>query len=206
MALTKDDLFFNAFTALAQKSVEASKKFVQMLEQPEDAKKLAKEISELEHQGDKATHDCVAALHQTWITPLDREEIHTLVTRLDDVLDSIEAAAERVVLFELDGANAEGLTLAKAVVASCETTQAAVDLLRGIEKHNKKLLELCIEINKHENTADQAYRAAIAKLFKAGNDPLMVMKWRDVYDHLETATDRCEDIANVIEGVVLEHA
>lgn len=206
MALTKDDIFFNAFTTLAQKSVEASKKLVQMLETSSDTKKLAKEISDLEHQGDKATHDCVAALHQTWITPLDREEIHALVTRLDDVLDAIEAAAERIVLFELDGGNPEGMALARAVVSACETTQSAVDLLRSIEKHNKKLLDLCIEINHHENTADQAYRTAIAKLFKTGNDPLMVMKWRDVYDHLETATDRCEDIANIIEGVVLEHA
>ena len=206
MALTKDSFFFGAFTSHAEKSVEASKLLVQMLSDLSKAPEISKRINDLEHEGDKITHDCVAALHQTWITPLDREEIYALITRLDDVLDSIEAASERVILFEISESTPEGLALANAVIAACEAMHSAVASLRDISKQGQKLLALCIEINKHENEADLAYRTAIAKLFKSGSDPLVVMKWRDIYDHLETATDQCEDVANIIEGVVLEHA
>jgi predicted phosphate transport protein (TIGR00153 family) len=206
MALTRDDVFFNAFDTHAAKSVEASKLLVEMLADISKAPKLSKRIKDLEHEADKITHDCVAALHQTWITPLDREEIHALISRLDDVLDSIEAASERVILFEISEVTPEVKDLAQAVVASCEAMHSAVQSLRDINKQSKKILALCVEINKHENTADLAYRTAVAKLFKPGNDPLLVMKWRDIYDHLETATDQCEDVANIIEGVVLEHA
>lgn len=205
MALSRDNLFFSAFSNHAAKAVEASKLLVEMWGDMSRAPACAKRIKDLEHEADKITHDCVAALHQTWITPLDREEIHALITRLDDVLDSIEAASERIILFEIDEGTPEGLELCKAVVASCEAVYSAMQSIRDL-KQGKRLLELCIEINKHENTADLAYRTAIAKLFKSGNDPLLVMKWRDIYDHLESATDRCEDVANIIEGVVLEHA
>jgi len=206
MALTRDDVFFSAFNNHAAKSVEASKLLVEMLEDISKAPDLSRRIKDLEHEADKITHDCVAALHQTWITPLDREEIHALITRLDDVLDSIEAASERVILFEIDEVTSDALELGRAVIASCESTYEAVKLLRDVSKQNEKLLSLCVEINKHENTADLCYRTAIAKLYKSGSDPLLVMKWRDIYDHLETATDRCEDVANIIEGMVLEHA
>src|SRR6185369_8151909 len=119
-------------------------------------------IKDLEHQADKITHDCVAALHQTWITPLDREEIHALITRLDDVLDSIEAASERVILFEISESTPEGVALAKAVILACEAVHSAVKSLPDVSRESKKLLALCVEINKHENTADLAYRTAIA--------------------------------------------
>ena len=206
MALTRDDVFFQSFNDHAARSVEASKLLAEMLADLQKAPDLAKRIKELEHQGDKITHDCVAALHQTWITPLDREEIHALITRLDDVLDEIEAASERVILFEITESTPEGVDLAKAVCASCEAMHTAVRTLRDVSKEGQKLLSLCVEINKHENTADLSYRKAVANLFKHGKDPLLVMKWRDIYDHLETATDRCEDVANILEGVVLEHA
>jgi uncharacterized protein len=205
MAITKDGVFFDAFNNHAAKSVEASKLLVQMLDDLPSAPRYNRQIKDLEHDGDKITHGCVAALHQTWITPLDREEIHSLISRLDDVLDCIEAASERIVLFEISEATPEGKDLCKAVVASCVAIQTAVQSLRNL-KEGKKLLELCVEINKHENAADDLYRKALAKLFKGGNPPELIMKWRDIYDQLEIATDRCEDVANIIEGVVLEHA
>src|SRR4051812_37404595 len=120
MALTRDAIFFDAFTNHAGKSVEASKLLVGMLDDPEHAGGSATKIKDLEHEADKITHDCVAHLHQTWITPLDREEIHALITHLDDVMDSIEAASERVVLFEIKQTNEEGRALSKALVKSCE--------------------------------------------------------------------------------------
>ena len=144
-------------------------------------------------------------LHETWITPLDRNDIYALITRMDDVLDLIEAVSERVVLFELTETRALAIDLAKVLVRSCEKLHKAMELLPGLKQPNE-LLEICIEVNKLENDADGIYRRAIADLFKPGNDPIMVMKWRDVFDNLEMATDRCEDVANIVEGVVLEYA
>ncbi|WP_437820373.1 DUF47 domain-containing protein [Sorangium sp. So ce1078] len=205
MGLTQDAIFFDALAEHAQKSVTASKLLLDMLDRLDDAPDIARKIKEIEHEGDRITHRCLAALHKTWITPLDREEIHALITRLDDVLDCIEAASERIVLFEIDSAMPEARPLAESVVAACVTMSAATSSLRDV-KDGARLLELCVEINRHENVADARYRVALAALFKQGTDPLLVLKWRDIYDQLENATDRCEDVANIIEGVVLEHA
>lgn len=205
MGLTRDAFFFDALAEHAEKSVTASKLLLDMLDQLDEAPAISTKIKDLEHQGDKITHGCVAALHQTWITPLDREEIHALITRLDDVLDCIEAVSERIVLFEIKTATPEARELADALVASCVAMSSATRSLSNI-KDREKLLALCVEINQHENAADALYRTALAALFKQGNDPLLVMKWRDIYDQLENASDRCEDVANIIEGVVLEHA
>ncbi|MGK4005139.1 DUF47 family protein [Sorangium sp. So ce1036] len=205
MGLTRDAVFFDALADHAQRSVAASKLLLEMLDRIEDAPGLAKRISDLEHEGDKITHGCLAALHQTWITPLDREEIHALITRLDDVLDCIDAASMRIVLFEVGGALPEARELAQAVVDACTVMSSAVQSLKDM-KRQPDLLALCVEINERENAADGLYRKALAALFKKGNDPLLVMKWRDIYDLLENATDRCEDVANIIEGIVLEHA
>ncbi|AUX42728.1 hypothetical protein SOCE26_041610 [Sorangium cellulosum] len=205
MGLTRDAVFFDALANHAQRSVAASTLLQEMLDRLEDAPALAKRISELEDEGDKITHGCLAALHQTWITPLDREEIHALITGLDNVLDCIEAAAMRVVLFEIDGALPDARGLAQAVVDACTVMSSAVESLKDM-KRQPDLLALCVEINKIENVADGLYRNGLASLFKKGNDPLVVMKWRDIYDLMENATDRCEDVANIIEGIVLEHA
>lgn len=205
MGMTRDAIFFDALSEHAQKSVNASKLLLEMFDRLEEAPAIAKRIKEIEHEGDRITHRCLAALHKTWITPLDREEIHALMSRLDDVLDCIEAASERIVLFEIQSAMAEARSLAESVVAACVAMSTATSSLRDMKNHDR-LLELCVEINRHENAADAHYRAALAALFKPGSDPLLVLKWRDIYDQLENATDRCEDVANIIEGVVLEHA
>ncbi|MGK3994210.1 DUF47 domain-containing protein [Sorangium sp. So ce1024] len=205
MGLTRDAVFFDALADHAQRSVAASELLLKMLDRLDDAQAFAKKISDLEDEADKITHGCLAALHQTWITPLDREEIHALINRLDDVLDCIEAASVRLVLFEIDTPLPEARQLAQAVVEACTAMSSAVQSLRDL-KRQPNLLELCVEINKLENKADGHYRTALAALFRKGNDPLLVMKWRDIYDLLEGATDRCEDVANIIEGIVLEHA
>ncbi|MGK4003746.1 DUF47 family protein [Sorangium sp. So ce1036] len=205
MGLTQDSFFFDALSEHAQKSVTASKLLLDMLDRPQDAPGIARQIKEIEHEGDRITHRCLAALHKTWITPLDREEIHALIARLDDVLDCIEAASERIVLFEIESAMPGARLLAESLLAGCTAMSSATGLLRNM-KDRDRLLALCVEINQHENAADTHYREALAALFKQGNDPLLVLKWRDIYDQLEDASDRCEDVANIIEGVVLEHA
>jgi predicted phosphate transport protein (TIGR00153 family) len=204
MGLTRDKIFWDAFTNHANATVEAAGLLRKMLVKPSEATDLAKKITDIENRGDKITHDAVLALHQTWITPLDREEIHDLISRLDDVLDYVEAASERITMYEITESTPEAVELAEVLEASAIDVSKAVAALSNI-KDAKTILDLCVSINKHENTADGVLRRGLARLFKESKDPILVMKWRDIYDSLETATDRAEDVANVIEGIVLEH-
>jgi predicted phosphate transport protein (TIGR00153 family) len=205
MALTRDKVFWSAFTDHAQRTSEAAALLVEMLEHLDRREPLAAKIKEIEHRGDDITHETVQALHQTWITPLDREEIYALITKLDDVLDYIESAADRIALYEIREVRMEAIDIAKSLLAGCGDIQKAVSMLTNI-KESRPILDLCISINKHEHDADLTFRQALARLFNGNNDPLEVMKWRDILDALETATDRAEDVANIIEGIVLEHA
>ena len=204
MALTRDKEFWSAFTGHAELTVRASQLLVDMLEHPERKQKLAQEISDLEHEGDKITHDTVLALHQTWITPLDRDAIHGLISRLDDVLDFVDAAADRVGLYELQSVRPEAIEIAKILQLSCSEISRAMGHLQNM-KDSKPLLALCMHINRHEHDADQIFRRALARLFNERTEPLELMKWRDILESIETATDRAEDVANIIEGIVLEH-
>jgi len=205
-------IFFEAFSAHAAKSVEAAHllvELVQNLEANDDARErgraLYARIKAAESAADSVTHETIRRLHETWITPFDRYDIHGLITRMDDVLDMIEAAAERVVLFQVTDSPPEAAALARLLARACEVLAKAVALLDTMQRASE-LLELCVEVNELENQADGVHRRAIADLFSAGSDPLRVMKWRDILDNMESATDRCEDVANILEGVVLEYA
>jgi predicted phosphate transport protein (TIGR00153 family) len=202
----KDKEFFGAFTEHANKSVEAASLLMRMFERIGDKERIALEIGEKESAGDRITHETVKRLHETWITPLDRFDIHGLISKLDDVLDLIEAVAERVVLFEIKEVRPGAIELSRVLLKACEDVQRAVTLLPNLAAKSRELLDICVEINRLENEADGLYRRAIADLFKTAGDPIEVMKWRDVFDNLEAATDRCEDVANIVEGVVLEYA
>ena len=205
MSLTRDKIFWDAFVAHANATVEATGLLRKMFDNLDEADRYAKEISTIENRGDKITHDTVLALHQTWITPLDREEIHSLISKLDDVLDYVEAASERVALYEMRESINEAGELARVLETSAQEVARAVAALSNI-KDAKPLLEMCVTINKLENEADTIFRKGLARLFKNSGDPLAVMKWRDILESMETATDRAEDVANIIEGIVLEHA
>jgi predicted phosphate transport protein (TIGR00153 family) len=204
MALTRDKLFWSAFTDHAGQTVKAATLLVEMLEHLDRREAIAEQIAELEHRGDEITHETLNALHHTWITPLDREEIHGLISSLDDVLDFLEAASDRIALYEIREVRPEAIDLAKSLRASVGEIERAVSMLSNI-KDARPILALCVEINRHEHDADQIFRKALARLFNGNNDPIEVMKWRDILDALETATDRAEDVANIIEGIVLEH-
>jgi len=205
MALTRDAVFWSAFSAMTEKTVEAAARLRDLLEAPERASELAAEIKDIEHQADKITHEVVQALHQTWITPLDREEIHALITSLDSVLDFVDAAGDKMALYEIESIRPEALELVKSLEDSVADIQKAVAGLEKI-KDPAPLLALCRSINKHEHEADLIFRRGLARLFKERTDPLEVMKWRDILESMETATDRAEDVANIIEGIILEHA
>ena len=166
---------------------------------------IAARIKEIEHETDVITHSCVERLHKTFITPFDRDDIHRLITRMDDVMDYIESAAVAVSLYELTEMTAPVRELADVLVRSTETVCTAVAGLQNV-KNSEAIIKACIEVNRLENEGDEILRNALATLFKEARDPLLVLKWKEVYEALENATDRCEDVANIIEGVVLEHA
>lgn len=205
MALTRDGVFWSAFSAMTEKTVKATDVLREMLERPADASELAARIKDIEHEGDKITHEVVQALHQTWITPLDREEIHALITSLDSVLDFVDAAGDKIALYEVESVRPEALELVETLQKSVADIAKAVNGLEKI-KDPAPLLALCRSINKHEHDADMIFRRALARLFKERTDPLELMKWRDILESMETSTDRAEDVANIIEGIILEHA
>ena len=199
------DPFFSAFSEHAQLTVKAVGILRQLLEQPLSLAERKREITRLEHQGDEITRATFTRLRSQWITPLDRPDIHTLTTRLDDVLDVVESIAERLELFDIRDSSSAAMEAARVLESSAVAMAKAVDLLPEARKRAREIVALCAEINTLESEADGIYRSAIAELFKEGNQVLIVMKWRDIHEQLENATDLCEDVANALEGVVLEY-
>jgi uncharacterized protein len=200
-----DRTFYEAFERHAAQIVTAGKLLSELVRQPERAAELAKAIHDVENAGDIITHETIARLHKTWITPIDRADIHSLISALDDVLDLIEAASERVALYEVKELPEFVVTLADSLELATQAVDKAIKLLPQV-KQPKEMLDVCIEINRLENQADKAYRHGLATLFKGGYDAIDVMKWRDIIDNLESATDKCEDVANILEGIVLEYS
>lgn len=200
--IPRDEKFFDLFEAAAFNIREAAAAMKGTLEADGDYEAGWKHVEELEHQGDRITHDLIRKLNQTFITPLDREDIHQLGSRLDDVMDLIEAAATRMYLYKIQRCTPEAKRLAGLIRDSAEEIVLAVQKLKNMES----ILPHCVEINRLENVADHVARDAIAALFTEGHDPIEIIKWKEIYETLETATDRCEDVADVLERIVLKHA
>jgi|SoiMethySBSTD1v2_1073268.scaffolds.fasta_scaffold02265_7 uncharacterized protein len=203
--LPREENFFKLFERHAALTVDGAKQFATLVAGGQNTRALAARIKELEHETDVITHTCVERLHTTFITPFDRDDIHRLITRMDDVMDFIESASERIALYELQEMTSDVRDLSGVLVRATEAVATAVTGLADL-KRSQAILDACIEVNRLENEADEILRNALATLFRQASDPLLVMKWKEVYDALENATDRCEDVANIIEGVVLEHA
>lgn len=203
--LPRDESFFDEFEKQGLKTVEGCKALVEMVETPGDIQAQAKRISDIEHECDRITHAVVAKLHTTFITPLDRNDIHRLISKMDDVMDYVEAAAERIALYDIHEMTKDVADLARVLLVSSERVAEAVSGFRDL-KHPQRILDKCIEINRLENEADAVLRGSLARLFREEKNPITIMKWKEIYELLETATDRCEDVANIIEGVVLENS
>jgi uncharacterized protein Yka (UPF0111/DUF47 family) len=203
--MPRSDDFFDDFEKLAAATVEGTRMFKALLDDFTDVPRKVQAIKDVEHRGDDITHRAFERLHTQFITPFDRPEIHRLLSRIDDVLDLTDAAAERLGLYEIDAILPDARELAGVLVAAAETMQQAVRGLRDV-KNPQRVLEACKQVNVCENQGDTLIRRAIADLFKSGLDPLTVMKWKEILDLVEDGIDRAEDVANVIEGVVLEHA
>jgi predicted phosphate transport protein (TIGR00153 family) len=163
----------------------------------------AQRMERLEHEGDQITHDILARLHRRFINPIDREDIHLLASAIDDVMDFIEATTERFVICGVSRPNSHVKALARVILKQVEEIHQIMPQLRRLRENN--ILQHCIEINLLENEADRILRGAVAGLFTSPNDLVDLIKWREVYHLMETAADKSEDVANVIEGIVLKN-
>jgi predicted phosphate transport protein (TIGR00153 family) len=203
--LPREESFFDEFEKHALKTVEGCRVFVDMAQGKVPTAEACPKIKTIESECDHITHHVVERLHKVFITPIDRNDIFRLISKMDDVMDFVEAAAQRVALYEVNGNNVELFALARVLQSGAERMSEALAGMRNL-KHPELILEKCVEINRLENEADVQLRGAIAKLFKEEKDPIQVIKWKEIFELLETATDRCEDVANIIEGVVLENS
>ena len=196
--------FFNQHAALVLKGGGALSELMQSYADKPGRAARIEHIGELEHAADRVTRDTVETLHRTFVTPFDRDDIHRLISRMDDVLDLIQDAAESLMLYDIDSAPPEACHLADLVKICCERVAAATKLLSSME-NGPQILMICQEIDGLESDADRVMRGAISKLFREESDVRQVIKLQAIYEILETATDKCQDVANVIEGVVLEN-
>ena len=171
----------------------------------EDARKQCELIDAIEHKGDDITHETMRALHKSFITPLDRDEIHQLITSLDDILDLIQDVAHTVTLYDIHHITAEVTKLGDICKSCCERVSAAVALLPSMD-NGPEILKICFEIDQLESEADHVMRAAMSRLFREEPDVRELIKCKAIYELLEIVTDRCEDVANIIEGIVLENS
>ena len=200
--LPREERFFDLFVKQAQNIQAGAEALVKMLSRYTGVPEQVQSIKAIEHEGDEITHNLLTMLNQTFVTPLDREDIHELSSRLDDVIDLIDAAASRFVLYRVDKVRDGTLELVKVLLAATEELTAAVRALSTPEKAMKH----CIEINRYENESDRICRTLIAKLFDEETNPVQIIKWKEIYEVIETAVDMCEDVANVIEGIVIKSA
>jgi predicted phosphate transport protein (TIGR00153 family) len=203
--IPREGKFFELFNASAEQSVKGAKAFRAMLDDLAHAEEHSRELKQIEHTGDEITHMTVELLHKTFITPLDRDEIHQLIAKMDDILDNLEDAALRVYQYDLREAPSEAKELADICISSAECIERAVKKLHDLS-FTSGILQECVEVNRLENKADSVLALAKAKLFREEQDTRQLIKLKEIFELLESVTDRCEDVANIIEGIVLEYS
>ena len=206
--MPREGRFFSLFDSHAKLIVDGAHALADVLRDYEIEKDRAagiKLIEDAEHAADRITHETVQLLHTTFITPFDRDDIHRLISRMDDVLDLIQDTGESLVLYDIQKVTPEATQLAELLLRCAERVQAAVKLLASMAEA-PAMLEICQEIDKLESEADKVMRGAISRLFRDETDVRQLIKLKAVYEALESATDKCQDVANVIESVVLENA
>ncbi len=199
--IPREEKFYTDFQALGDELMRGARLLEEMLAPERPIWDKADEIKEVEHKCDFLTHEIIQRLNRTFVTPLDREDIFALARSLDDVMDAIDAAASMVRIYRLDPVRFGARELAHIITACTDQVRLAL----GALEHSKGLITHAIEINRLENEADRTHQQAVSRLFDDEHDPLTVMKWKETLDFLEDATDRCEDVANVLEGVMVKH-
>ncbi len=200
---SKESLFFELVQQAAENGKLTAHKLLAMMQDYQNPSEQAKAIKDLEHQGDTLTHKLLRNLDQTFVTPIDREDIHALVSAMDDVVDMVEAVADRMVVFKIEKPTEEAQHLARLIYHSTEEIAKSAAALS--QRVNDTIYTHCVEINRLENEADRVHRDAIAKLFESERDPIEIIKWKEIYEFLEEATDCCEDVADVLERIALKY-
>lgn len=202
--IPKEEKFFQLFKEMTTNIIEGAKLLKDMLDNFENPAESQRKIKDVEHKGDSITHQIIQRLNKTFVTPLDREDIYALASKLDDIIDLIDASASRVIMYNVETIPSEAKSLGFIILQSCIAVDKGVSMLG--QKSNEKIFESCIEINALENEADRLSREAISRLFDEEKDPIQLLKWKEIYETLERATDKCEDAANILESVVVKNA
>jgi predicted phosphate transport protein (TIGR00153 family) len=197
--------FFDYFIQHGELCVKGGKEMVALMTNFDDLEHRVHAIESIEKQADKVTYAALDLLHKTFITPIDRDDIHKLITRMDDILDLMEDAAQTISLYDIKAITPEAKRLAELCQACCEKVLASVSLLHNME-NTREILTICSEIDKLESDADHVMRAAMSKLFREEPDVRNLIKLKAIYEILESVTDRCEDVANIVEGIIVENA
>jgi predicted phosphate transport protein (TIGR00153 family) len=203
--LPKEGKFFDLFNEHAELCVKGAKEMVALMTNFDDLEIRVHAIESIEKQADKVTHATLDALHKTFITPLDRDDIHQLISRMDDILDLLEDAAQTISLYDIKAITQEAKRLAELCLACTQKVKEAVALLHNMD-NSRQILEICKEVDRLESDADHVMRAAMSKLFREEPDVRNLIKLKAIYELLETVTDRCEDVSNIIEGIIVENA
>jgi len=200
--IPKEEKFFDDFVAITEQIRKGAGMLEEMLAPEQPLWDKADEIKEVEHRCDNLTHGVMQRLHKTFVTPLDREDIHALARSLDDVIDAIDDCAGVLRLYHIESVRPDAREQARIITLCADQLVSAMKALG-----KKQGISGCsVEINRLENEADRVHQAALQRLFQEEKDAIVIIKWKEILDFLETATDRCEDVANVLEGVVIKHA
>lgn len=200
--IPREEKFYDDFRMFADQLRHGARLLEQMIATDPPAAEKAYEIKEVEHQCDFLTHEIIQRLNKTFVTPMDREDIHALARTLDDVMDEIDNAAHLLPLYKIEKIRGGARELTRVILEQCDEIRKAVEALEA----RKGVLERAIEINRLENEADRIHKTAVGLLFDEERDPITVMKWKEILDVLERATDRCEDVANLLENVVVKQS
>ena len=202
--IPKEEKFFKLFKDMTENIIDGAKLLKDMLDNFDNPNESQRKIKDVEHKGDSITHDIIQMLNKTFVTPLDREDIYALASKLDDILDLIDASSQLVIMYNVDSIPSEAKSLGFIILQSCYAVDKAVAMLG--KKTNEQIFAACVEINALENEADRVSREAISRLFDEEKDPIQLIKWKEIYETLERATDKCEDAANILESVVVKNA
>ena len=200
--IPRDEAFFNMFGEIAKRMTTSAKLLCQLFAEPQRLDHYAAAIKRVEHEADAITHDIIARIDKTFVTPIDREDIHLLASRLDDVVDLIDGTARRAAMFHITDGKDSAKRLCDVLIRATDAIEAAVKNV----KNSKVVVARSREIKASEEEGDALYHEAVGALFRGTPDPIEVMKWKELYDTIERALDQCEDVANVLESISLKHA
>ncbi len=202
--LPRETSFFDFFEQHSKLSIEVCRELHAIALNPQELDARVKRINDIEHEADDITRKCIDALHRTFVTPIDRSDIHRLMTRLDDIIDAIDSAVSRMILYKITSVRPEFVQFSEILLRATTEIDSTIINLRNLKQGAGIIEKSCRAIYEAENAGDQVLRASLARLFKEEKETVIVLKWKGIFDRLERAADYCEEVANIIEGIVIE--